>query len=78
MPEPRITSDPNIALGKPVVEGTRITVEFLLEQLGAGESIDELLRAHPRLTVAGIRAACRHAAAVMRCDVVRPPGDHAA
>ncbi len=73
-----IVSDPKVALGKPVVRGTRITVEFLLEKLGAGESIQDLLMAHPRLTEAGIRAALLHAAAVLRCDVVHPTGDHAA
>ena len=78
MTEPRIVVDPDVALGKPVVEGTRITVEFLLEKLGAGESIQDLLVAHPRLTESGIRAALRYAAAVMRCDVVHPTGDHAA
>lgn len=78
MPQDLIVTDPSIALGKPVVRGTRLTVEFLLEKLGAGESMQDLLRAHPRLTDEGIRAALRHAAAVMRCDVVRPTGDHAA
>lgn len=52
-----IVCDPQIALGKPVVRGTRITVDFLLEKVGAGESIADLLRAHPRLTEAGVRAA---------------------
>jgi uncharacterized protein (DUF433 family) len=75
---PRVVSDPAIALGKPVIEGTRITVEFILEKLGAGECTGDLLAAHPRLTEAGIRAALLHAAAVLRFDIVRPPGDHAA
>jgi uncharacterized protein (DUF433 family) len=73
-----IHCDPEIALGKPVVRGTRITVEFLLEKLGAGESIADLLRAHPRLTEAGVRAALLYAAAVLRCDVVLPSGGNAA
>jgi uncharacterized protein (DUF433 family) len=73
-----ITVDPAVALGKPVVRGTRLTVEFLLEKLGAGESIEDLLQEHPRLTEAGVRAALRHAAAVLRCDVVLPKGGSAA
>src|SRR5206468_579925 len=50
MPELSITSDPAVMLGKPVVAGTRITVELLLRKLGAGESVEELLSTHPRLT----------------------------
>ena len=78
MSDDMIISDPAIALGKPVIKGTRLTVEFLLEKLGAGESSEDLLRAHPRLTEAGVRAALRFAAAVMSCDVVLPKGDSAA
>ena len=37
----RIVSDPNVMLGKPVVEGTRITVELILEKLSCGESVDQ-------------------------------------
>jgi uncharacterized protein (DUF433 family) len=53
----QITTDPNIMLGKPVVNGTRITVEHIFERLGAGESFGDLLAAHPRLTREGIEAA---------------------
>jgi uncharacterized protein (DUF433 family) len=45
-----IESNPNILNGKPVVAGTRITVELILDKLGAGESIEQILEAHPRLT----------------------------
>ena len=55
--EELITTDPNVVLGKPVVAGTRITVEHILERLGAGETADELLKEHPRLTREGIQAA---------------------
>ncbi len=37
-------------MGKPVIAGTRLTVELILEKLGAGETIDQLLQSHPRLT----------------------------
>jgi uncharacterized protein (DUF433 family) len=67
-----IVSDPGIAMGKPVVAGTRITVEFILEKLGAGESIQDLLDAHPRLTVEAIHAALAFAAGVLRLDEVYP------
>ena len=43
MEEGLIVSDPKVMMGKPLVAGTRITVEFILESLGAGESIGQLL-----------------------------------
>ena len=52
-----ITSDPNVMMGKPVVKGTRITVELILEKMSAGETVEELLSAHPRLSEDAIRAA---------------------
>ena len=57
MSKAMIVSDLDVLMGKPVVAGTRITVELILEKLGAGESIEQLLEAHPRLTRAGILAA---------------------
>jgi uncharacterized protein (DUF433 family) len=49
-------------MGKPVVEGTRITVESILDELGAGLTIEQLLEAHPRLTREGVLAAVRFGA----------------
>ena len=48
-----IQSDPAVLMGKPVVTGTRITVELILEKLSAEETIDQILEAHPRLTRIG-------------------------
>ncbi len=76
--EKLITSDPNVAMGKPVVAGTRITVELILEKLGSGERAEDILAAHPRLTHEGIQAALNYAASVLRSDVVHPTGDSAA
>jgi len=45
-----IVSDPAVMMGKPVVVGTRITVELILEKLAAGERVEQVLEAHPRLT----------------------------
>jgi uncharacterized protein (DUF433 family) len=45
-----ITSDPAIMLGKPVIKGTRMTVELILEKLVAGETYEQILQAHPHLT----------------------------
>ncbi|MBI3679620.1 MAG: DUF433 domain-containing protein [Acidobacteria bacterium] len=72
MPEVLISSDPKIMMGKPTVAGTRITVELILEKLAAGETVDQLLSEHPRLTAQGIRAAIAFAAEALRADVVYP------
>jgi uncharacterized protein (DUF433 family) len=45
-----IESNPNIMMGKPVVAETLITVELILEKLAAGESKEQILSAHPRLS----------------------------
>jgi uncharacterized protein (DUF433 family) len=72
MEENLIISDPNVMLGKPVVAGTRITVELILEKLAAGESIEQILEAHPKLTREKIQAALHFAAEALRADVVYP------
>jgi len=72
MGEKLIVSNPAVMMGKPVVKGTRITVELILEKLGAGETIEQLLDAHPRLTREGIQAALSFAAETLRSDVVYP------
>lgn len=78
MNEARVVSDPRVMMGKPVIAGTRITVESILERLGAGEPVDALLAAHPRLTGDAIRAALAFAARTLRADVIYPTPDEAA
>ena len=46
----RIEINPDICNGKPVIKGTRITVQTILEFLGAGDSIEEVLEGYPSLT----------------------------
>ena len=72
MEEELIQSDPSIVMGKPVIAGTRITVELILEKLAAGETIDDILQAHPRLTRESIQAALAFAARALRVDIVYP------
>jgi uncharacterized protein (DUF433 family) len=67
-----IVSDPAVMMGKPVVAGTRITVELILEKLAAGETVEQILDAHPRLTREGIQAALKFAADALRADVIYP------
>ena len=52
-----IISDPSVMMGKPVISGTRITVELILEKLTSGETIEQILEAHPRLSREAIQAA---------------------
>ncbi|MGO9260626.1 MAG: DUF433 domain-containing protein [Bryobacteraceae bacterium] len=72
MPQTLITCDPKIMMGKPTIAGTRITVELVLEKLAAGETVDQIVSEHPRLTAESIRAAISFAADVLRADVVYP------
>jgi uncharacterized protein (DUF433 family) len=58
----RIEINPQVMMGKPVIKGTRITVEMLLRKLSEGASEDDLLDAYPRLTREDIRAAIGYAA----------------
>jgi uncharacterized protein (DUF433 family) len=64
-------------MGKPVVAGTRITVELILEKLGAGETIDQLLEAHPRLTREAVLAALDFAGKALHADVIYPVAEPA-
>lgn len=75
---PLIVSDPAVMMGKPVVAGTRITVELILEELAAGETAEQLLEAHPRLTESAILAALEFAAQALRADVLYPLSDQSA
>ena len=72
MNQPLIVSDPAVMMGKPVVAGTRITVDLILEKMASGESFEQILEAHPRLTREGILAALDYASRVLRSDVVYP------
>jgi uncharacterized protein (DUF433 family) len=53
----------DVMMGKPVFKGTRLTVELILERLGAGATEADLLQAYPRLRSEHIRAAQAYAAA---------------
>ena len=57
MAHARISTDPAVMMGKPCVKGTRITVEHILRNLGAGRSFAEVLEAHSQLTADDVQAA---------------------
>jgi uncharacterized protein (DUF433 family) len=67
-----VVADPDVMMGKPVIAGTRITVELILEKLAAGETYEQILESHPRLSREGIQAALAFAAEALRADVVYP------
>ena len=67
-----IISSPAVMLGKPVIKGTRITVELILEKLSDGESVQEILESHPHLTEESIRAALAFAALNLKADTIYP------
>jgi uncharacterized protein (DUF433 family) len=66
----RISSDPKIMFGKPVIKGTRIPVELILEKIALGESIEYLLQAYPRLTQEDITACQFYALQSVKNDLV--------
>ncbi len=65
-----ITSNPKIIFGKPVIKGTRVPVDLILEKLGKGESIEHLLKAYPRITQESIYACLIFAAKSVKNEVV--------
>lgn len=56
-----ITINPKIMFGKPVITGTRIPVEIILDKLEVGQTTEEILQDYPRLTEADIKAAVAYA-----------------
>ena len=61
----RIVLDPEILVGKPVVKGTRLAVEFIVDLLAQGWSEDNILRNYPGLTVEDVRACLSYASTVL-------------
>jgi uncharacterized protein (DUF433 family) len=67
-----IEINPTIMTGKPVIKGTRITVELVLEKLAAGETIEEILTSYPHLNRDQILACLEYAHRSMSSDFVFP------
>jgi uncharacterized protein (DUF433 family) len=68
----RIVIDQKILVGKPVVKGTRLAVEFIVDLLAQGWTEEEVLRNYPRLTHDDIRACLGYASAVLHAEKVYP------
>ncbi len=69
----RITVDPDICNGKPVIRGKRITVHTILEFLGSGDSIEEILENYPSLDREDIYASIQFASSVLDNNYVIEP-----
>jgi uncharacterized protein (DUF433 family) len=68
----RIIADPRILAGKPVIKGTRIAVDLILEELSHNPDVTELLAAHPDLTRDDVQACLAYAKDVVTGEEVSP------
>jgi uncharacterized protein (DUF433 family) len=68
----RITVDPEVLAGKPVIKGTRMAVEFVVELLANGWTIEEVLENYPQLKREDVIAALKYAAEVLKEERVYP------
>jgi uncharacterized protein (DUF433 family) len=69
-----IIFDPKILSGKPIIKGTRISVDFVLELLGSGMSTEEIIEEYPQLKKTDITAALQYAAqSIQKEEVVLMP-----
>ena len=66
----RIVCNPRILGGKPVIDGTRMSVEQVLGLIAKGMTIERIVRSYPQLTVADVRAAVAYAQEALRDDIV--------
>ncbi len=67
-----IEANPEIMYGKPVVKGTRIPVDLILEKLSFGQSIQEIISDYPDITEEDIRACLAYATSVLRNEITIP------
>ena len=65
----RIASDPTILGGKPIIRGTRVSVEIILEWVASGATRDDIVRKHPHLSAADVEQALNYAASAVRNEV---------
>ena len=66
--EERIELNPKILVGKPVVKGTRLSVEFVLDRLGDGWKTEELVDKYPNLTTEDVLACLRYASEMLQSE----------
>jgi uncharacterized protein (DUF433 family) len=66
----RITINSEVLVGKPVIKGTRLAVEFIIDLFAQGWSIDEVLRNYPGITIADVQACSAYASASLKAEKV--------
>ena len=69
-PNERITVDPSVLTGKPIIKGTRISVEFVIDLLARGWSTEEILREYDHLSQEDIQACLAYASEVLQSERV--------
>ena len=68
----RIVVDPQILVGKPVIRGTRLAVELIIDLMAQGWAEEEILKNYPGLTREDLQACLKYASAVMQSERVYP------
>ena len=66
----QITVDPNVLVGKPIIKGTRISVEFVIDLLGRGWTPEQILREYDHLTAENLQACLAYASDVLKSERV--------
>lgn len=66
----RVTVDPNILVGKPIIKGTRIAVEFVVDLLGRGWTVERILREYDHLAPEDVQACLAYASDVLKSERV--------
>lgn len=66
----RITVDPNILVGKPIIKGTRISVEFIIDLLARGWTVEQILKEYDHLTREDIHACLAYAGELVKEEKV--------
>ena len=69
MSDERIIVNPQVLGGKPIIRGTRLSVEFILDLLASGLSEAEILEDYPHITQADIQACLRYAARAFKNEI---------
>ena len=69
----RITADPQVLVGKPIIKGTRIAVEFVVDLLARGWTAERMLREYDHLTAADVQACLAYVSEILKSEKVYLP-----
>ena len=68
----RIAIDPDVLVGKPVIKGTRIAVDFVVDLLAQGWTLEQVIEEYDHLTAADVQACLAYASDVLKSERVYP------